>query len=73
MIVHLNLGRAKSASYKVCDPDGRPMPFSYAYHTGEKIEARNYEGFILPGFEEKALSWAQLREAWPTYYSSLLY
>lgn len=73
MAVHLNLGRAQSATYQVFDPDGRPMPFSYAYHVRDKIEARNYAGFILPGFSDQALTWQQLREAWPTYYSKLLY
>lgn len=71
MGMHLNLGRAKSAGYSVLDPDGRVMPFSYAYHVNDKIKAHNYAGFILPGFEDKAMTWQQLREAWPTYYSTL--
>jgi hypothetical protein len=70
MGMHLNLGRAKAASYSVRDDQGRPMPISYAYRVRDKDPKANYQGFFLEG-HEGVMTWAELRAAWPAFYSTL--
>ena len=71
MVMHLNYGEdGGAATYTIHDPDGREMPFNYAYRSGSKKKAENYAGFILEGHQDKALSWAELRDAWPAYVAS---
>lgn len=72
MTLHLNLGRgAGSGTYAVLDPAGQAYPFAYCYRSTPKASRdRGWRGFLLPGVSadaSNALTWEQLRAAWPAW------
>lgn len=68
MGMHINMGGGVgTASYSVFNAEGVRMPFSYAYRVDKKKPENNYSGLILPGHEDKALTWAELRAIWPEW------
>lgn len=67
MKMHINMGGGGQASYAVFNAEGVRMPFSYAYRVDKKKPEESYSGLILPGHEDKALTWAELRAIWPEW------
>lgn len=67
MKMHIKMGSSGQGSYAVFNAEGMRMPFSYAYCVDKRKPEKNYSGLILPGHEDKALTWDELRALWPEW------
>lgn len=66
MLMHMNFGSdGGAATFELFDSAGRKMPIGKQYDTRKG----GLSGFTLDGIDG-ALTWKQLREAWPAWIAS---